>query len=262
MTRLGLLATCVVCLASARAWAVDPFEIQVYQEDLSEPLQAGLEVHLNTVPSGRRAAEYGGELPPGGVSRVTLEPAIGITRWLELGGYLQAMLSPSGELSYGGFKVRAKMILPAEEGAPCRFGLNVELGLVPRAVDPDGWANEFRPIALCRAGDFLFDVNPIVGMTLTGPDAFAPHLEPAGKVTWNTNRGFGLGLEYYAGLGLFRDAFRGPQEHLLFGTFDLVPPHWREDEASAWELNVGVGAGLTPETGRDVVVKAIVGRAF
>lgn len=262
LPRAPVVLAAVACLCGARAWAVDPFEIQVYQEELQEPFQAGLEVHLNTVPRGRTAPEWSGELPPGGVSRVTLEPAVGLTKWLELGGYLQAMMGPSGALQYGGFKLRAKLILPAEEGASCRVGVNVEVGLVPREVEQAGWANEFRPIALCKAGDFLFDVNPIVGITLTGPEAFQPYFEPAGKVTWNSNHGFGLGVEYYAGLGLFRDAFSGPQEHLVFGTFDLMPPHWREDEASAWELNVGVGAGLTPATGRDLMVKAIVGRSF
>ena len=68
--------------------ALDRFEIQVYQADVNEPGQFGVEVHANYTVKGETVPVYPGEVPPDQVFRLTLEPALGVTRWLELGGYL------------------------------------------------------------------------------------------------------------------------------------------------------------------------------
>ena len=47
----------------ARARAVDPFEIQVYDGTADAPGVPGLELHLNTVASGRTVADPTGTSP-------------------------------------------------------------------------------------------------------------------------------------------------------------------------------------------------------
>jgi hypothetical protein len=86
-------------------------------------------------------------------------------------------------------------------------------------------------------------------------------LSPAAKVEANTQAGFGVGLEYYTTMG-YLDALPGPSgwEQLLFLVVDLMPPAGRE--GGPWELNVGVGRGLTAATPQQWVAKAIVGRSF
>jgi hypothetical protein len=252
-------------LVTTRALALDAFEIQVYEAEVNRPGQFGLELHSNASIQGHATPEYPEQIPPNHVARFTLEPALGITEWLELGAYLQTMITPHGG-KFGGAKLRAKFVLPERFCKPFFFGINAEVGRVPRTVEAEGWANEFRPIIGWSNGRFLVDVNPIFGYALSGPQRFRPDFEPAGKVAVNTDRGFMLGVEYYAGLGLVTSGFSPwrDQEHLVFATFDLVEPVGQPEGqgANPWELNLGVGRSLTEGTPSRWLVKAIVGRAF
>lgn len=260
--RTSILLSPLLALTPLASSAADLFEIQVYEGTINDPGHAGIEVHANYTPRGLRDPEYPGQVAPDRVARLTLEPSYGVTEWLELGAYLQGFHAPSGGFRYGGWKGRVKLVVPERLGLPLRLGLNLEVGRVPASVEKDGWANEFRPIIGWTAGRFSLTVNPIFGYALTGPDRFRVDLEPAVKASWNTNAGFALGAEYYAGLGFvnalspLRDG-----EHLAFLTFDLVEPAGAAG-ASPWELDVGVGAGLTGATPQHAIVKVICGREF
>jgi hypothetical protein len=247
---------------SAPALALDAFEIQVYEAEVNRPGQFGLELHSNYTISGRTTPEYPGEIAPNHVARFTFEPAVGVTDWLELGAYLQTMITPEGG-RFVGVKLRTKFVIPEQLSRPFFFGINAEIGRVSKKVEAEGWANEFRPIIGWSNGRFLVDVNPIFGYALTGPERFRPDFEPAGKVGVNTDRGFMLGVEYYAGLGLINKGFSSwnAQEHLMLATFDLTPPKGSE-ASNGWELNVGLGRSLTDASPSRWLVKAIVGRAF
>lgn len=250
---------------SATAGAIDRFEIQVYEPDMNRPGQFALELHSNYTLQGIKTPEYEGQIPPHQVGRFTLEPALGITEWFEIGAYLQTMVSPDNGAQWAGWKGRGKFVLPTRFTDPFFFGINLELGKVPKRVEQDGWANEFRPMIGYDNGWVLIDFNPIFGYALTGPDKFKVDIEPAGKVAVNTQKGFSLGVEYYAGLGLLSQGLSPlhQQEHLAFGIFDLKSPKGaKEEEESGWELNVGVGRSLTEATGAHWIIKTIVGKAF
>jgi hypothetical protein len=245
------------------ATAGDLFEIQVYQADVNDPGQFALEVHTNYTMKGRKLAAYPGEQSPHHVGRLTLEPALGITEYLELGAYLQNMVNADGHYDFAGWKLRTKWVLPQRYSGNFFFGINVEVGKVPAAVEAEGWANEFRPIAGYYDGTWLFDINPIFGYALSGADKLRPDLEPAGKVGFNTQKGFMLGLEYYAGFGyLSNPSPVKQQDHLLILTFDRIAPRDHVGPESPWELNVGLGYGLTEATPQRWIAKAIVGRSF
>jgi hypothetical protein len=258
---LRRIASALLALAPALAAPIDRFEIQVYEADVNDPGQASLEVHANLTARGERAPTYPGEIPPHHAFRLTLEPAIGATRWLEVGAYLLTMTAPGEGARYAGAKLRAKLVVPGGEEAGFFFGFNAEVGRVPREVEQQGWANEFRPIVGWSDGTWLLDLNPIFGYALTGPDKFRVDLGPAAKVSWNTRRGFALGVEYYGELG-FVDALEPParQAHYLFAVLDLaeVPGGAR----GPWELNLAVGGGIGSTADQKLVVKAIVGRSF
>jgi hypothetical protein len=250
------------------AAAIDRFEIQVYSSDINEPGQLGLETHLNYTFQGTRQPEFEGQVPPWHAFRVTLEPAIGVTGWLELGAYLQFMTAPGGVAQFAGWKLRAKLVVPEERAGPWMLGVNVELSRVPGAVEQEPWGTEFRPILGWHEGRWLVSVNPIFGFALTGPDRFRADLEPCGKVAYDTGLGFAIGAEYYTSLGFVDDLLPAhEQEHLLFGVVDLMPrapegPAGSPAHASQWELNVGVGGALTDASGPHLLAKAIVGRSF
>lgn len=263
----GALAFASALTLAAPASATDKFEIQVYQGEHNAPGQASLELHTNFTFSGRASPTYDGETPADKTLRLTLEPAYGVTDWLEVGAYLQAMGSEWGGAQFAGWKLRAKTVAPQRWKLPVTLGVNVEVGRVPRSVEEDGWANEFRPILGVRVGHLGATVNPIFGFPLTGPEAFKPDFEPAGKLKVNTDRGFALGAEYYAGLGRFDLGFSPAreQEHLVFAVFDLEPPAGEPEPDAAeesWELDVGVGRALTAATPQTWIAKVIVGHAF
>lgn len=258
----ALLAAAGVGLSTQPAWAADAFEIQVYEDDVNEPMQFALEVHTNYSASARKTAAWPGEYPPHGVGRMTLEPALGVTDFLEVGAYLQFMAVPDHGVEFAGWKLRSKWVVPQRLRLPVMLGINIEVGRVPAFVERDGWANEFRPILGWSNGRITALLNPIFGWALTGPEAFKPDFEPCGKLSWNTQRGFALGAEYYAGLGQFSEGFLAlrQQEHMLYATFDLTSPD--PDKASAWELNLALGHSLTAASDVQWSVKTIVGRAF
>jgi hypothetical protein len=270
MSRAPLAA---LALALASAWAaparaVDRFEIQVYEADINAPGQVGLEAHLNYTVRGTRAPEWAGQIPPYHAGRLTLEPAVGVTEWLELGAYLQLLAAPGGERRFAGWKARAKLVVPERLSGHLMLGLNVELSDVPSSVEQDRWANELRPILGWKDGRWLVSVNPILGWALTGKDRLRPDLEPCGKIAWDTRLGFSVGAEYYASLGFANDLLpASDQEHLLLAVVDYVPrtpepPAGSPVHAGEWELNVGLGGALTRAPGPHLLAKAIVGRSF
>jgi hypothetical protein len=248
-------------VAPGAALGLDRFEIQVYQADIDDPGQVSLEVHTNYTARGAREATFAGEIPPHRTGRVTLEPALGVTSWLELGAYLQGFAAPGSGVRFGGAKLRAKLVAPPPLGERTFLGLNLEVGRAPSELDPVGWGSEVRPFLGYDDGVFLVAVNPILGFALSGSDAFRPDFEPAAKVALNTQLGFAVGVEWYAELGFVNDLQPlSEQAHYLFGVVDLVPR--RGSPASRWELNLAIGGGFGGTADQQLIVKTILGTAF
>ena len=241
-------------VAGGRAWAVDPFEIQVYDASTNPPLSAAIELHANTVASGLQSAEPP-ELPPNHQTHLTLEPSFGLTSWWEVGGYLQSAFRPDGGFDFGGVKLRTKAALPAVAGSPFRWAVNVEVSWLPAAYDAARWGAELRPIAtaLVAHGWLYFGVNPILDWELAGAAASGvPAVEPAATALLMMRDLGSLGLEYYASFGQLGSWLpASAQEHYLFEVVNVY--RWRR-----WEVNAGVGEGLTDASNR-LVFKAILG---
>ncbi len=260
----AVLSSLLVAACAGSARAMDAFEIQVYQGEHNDPGQVSCELHSNYTLLGQRAPTYPGETPANRALRFTLEPAVGVADWLELGAYLQGMQSPYDGVHFAGWKLRAKFVAPLRLKLPLILGINVELGRVPLRVEEAGWANEFRPIVGVALGRFAATFNPIFGFALTGKTAGKPDFEPALKGKVHVDHGFALGVEYYAGLGRFDRGFSPlrEQEHLLFAVFDLEPEDHAQADGSGWELNIGVGRALSAATPQTWVVKTILGHAL
>jgi len=254
------LAAALALLSATPAAALDRFEVQVYEGELNDPGQMGLEAHTNFTARGERAAAYPGETPPHHAFRLTLEPALGVTPWLELGAYLMTQAAPGHGYRLEGGKLRVKLIAPHGETGPFH-GLNVEVGRVTRAVEEQAWASEVRPILGWTDGRWLLVVNPIFGSALSGPQKLRLDFEPAAKASWNTGLGFALGAEWYGELG-FVDALLpwSRQTHTLLAVVDLAEVPGRAK--IPWELNLAVGGGVTSAADQQLLVKVIVGRAF
>jgi hypothetical protein len=138
---VGLLLFVLLGVLGPRpAWAQDRFEIQVYDAETAPQAAAGVEIHLNFVAVGSQVSSADGELPTHHVAHMTLEPHLGLSRWCELGAYIQAAVRPDGSFDYAGFKLRFKARIPR------RLANNL-IGLALNAC-PSIWA---APWPVCRS---------------------------------------------------------------------------------------------------------------
>lgn len=256
--RCGGLASTVllgVLSFSGSAYAGDPFEIQVYDGTANAPLVPGIELHLNDWATGNRQAA-----PPEaalhGQFHATLEPSLGLTRFWELGAYLQgAVRTDDGAIDWAGFKLRSKFVTPEDFSPHWRFGVNFEVSDLPSTYDHDRWGSEVRPIVAYHDDDWLFALNPILDQPLAGSDASqGPSFQPAFKAA-RTVGPVALGVEYYATLGPLSSILPWrDQEQQIFEVVDLL-------SVEHFELNAGVGEGLTDATD-GLVFKVILGYEF
>jgi hypothetical protein len=250
---ISFLSLLSALVAARPARAVDPFEIQVYEGDINEPLQPGLELHTNFVADGRRTPAFPGEAVPHHTLRTTLEPSLGLRAWWELGAYLQLATAPTrGQAHFGGFKLRSKFVVARRATGAFTLGVNFEVGRGTAALGSASWDSEVRPIVAWAHGRFFVAVNPILGWSFSG--RATPAFEPCAKVRVDAGHQLGLGLEYYAGLGRLTDVEPWQQqEHFVYAVGDLLD--------GAIELNVGVGHGLTAASD-DWIIKTIIGKTF
>jgi hypothetical protein len=221
--RLGCLAIAIIAALSARVFAQDEFEIQVYDAETAKLGEVGLEVHVNE------------HLLPGlpGQTHVTFEPHYGLFDWLELGGYFQTSIDDAGDLEYAGVKLRAKLRRPCRAWHD-RIGLavNFELSDVPKRFEPDQWGSEIRPIVDLRVGPWYAAVNPIVSTDLAGSLRGHPQFEPAAKLSFRVADGVMLGVELYGAYGPV-DNLGAEDVNRAFAVIDVT--------RTRWDFDVGVG---------------------
>jgi hypothetical protein len=256
MRRVAALVTPLALLCVARrADAGDPFEIQVYDGTANEQGVPGLELHTNEWATGHRTATPP-LLPLHGQFHATLEPSFGILPIWEVGAYVQmAVRGDDGAVDWAGIKLRSKFVTPPDWHPHLRMGVNLEVSYLPAGYDPDQWGSEVRPILAWHDPDWLFAFNPIFDMSLAGAGAsLGPDFQPAFKAARNVGP-VALGLEYYGTFGPV--GARLPldeQEHYIYEVLDVIG-------VERWELNFGVGEGLTTASA-GITVKCILGYTF
>lgn len=229
-------------------------EIQVYTEEMDEPGEFGLELHVNYVPKGRKEASYAGEMPSDKRSQVTPEFSYGITRTLEAGLYLPVAMDNEHKLYGNGARLRLKYIAPRESGDAFFWGLNGEYGYSPLRVSESETALELRPIIGYRTEKWLLSFNPILDTELNGSDKYKPNFEPALKVTRTLREGIAAGFEYYGGYGPTRKLLPASERtHYLYGVMDI--------DFKGFDMNIGIGRGIK-NAEDDWIFKAIIALPF
>lgn len=245
-------ACAALALAPACAFAVLPDEIQVYTSDINRQGESGLELHVNTTPSGRTTPDFPGEITPAHGWRLTPEFSYGLASAVELGLYTPLVFGPNGANKFACPKLRAKfMPLRVDDEGNGRFaGVNFEYAWVDKSLEQATRALELRPIVGWRNADWLLAANPILDFALSGPDkSGTPSFEPAVKVGRTVARGLMAGLEYYGNFGRVNHFLpHAEQEHSFYLAFDV--------DRAPWVFNFGIGRGLNSNTDR-WTVKAI-----
>ena len=239
----------VMVLSASNAYATD--EIQVYNAGIAEIGQFTIQQHLNYVALGQKDPPFPGGFPSNHSLNGTPEFAYGMTDWWELGLYLPFAVQDRQFLS-DAFKLRTLFVSPHAEQRNFFYGVNFELSYEMPKFAQTRWGLEIRPIIGVRNSQYEFIVNPIVdiGFGRMGEVDFAP----AARLARNFGNDVFAGFEYYADFGEIGNFSKlADQQHTLFAVTDF--------KAGVFDVNFGVGCGLTPASDR-LVVKTIIGYAF
>lgn len=251
LLRRALLAAVLALPQAFPAARAAPHEINVFTDELEQPGEIGLEMHVNYA-RGRDKPDYPGELPPDKVWRVMPELVFGLPKDWEIGLHLPGQRDGDGKFHVDGLRVRLKHLWPVTEQSPFFAGVNFEWGYDRPHLSEDRHGLELRGILGWRTGDWLVAVNPILAWAIKGPDKSSrPAFEGSLKIARQVHEGWAVGIEHYAGFGrLHNFAPRREQDQMLYFAVDY--------EGKGWGVNFGIGKGLTPASD-DYVIKAIVG---
>jgi hypothetical protein len=248
-----LLAVLLLAIAGAPAIvAAAPEEIQVYTNDVNDPGEFGIELHMNYAVDGSRAPAYAGQLPSHHVFQLTPEFSYGFAKNWDAGLYVLTAVAPDGRAYGNGAKFRVKYVAP-DTGAYF-WGVNLELGRTSKRVTESNMNVELRPIIGWRNDKWLLSFNPIIGAAVSGDASREPSFAPAFKVARSVGEGVQVGFEHYADLGGIHHipAFN-QQDHTFYGVVDI--------ETKKFDLNLGIGRGITSASEK-WVAKMIVGIPF
>ncbi len=241
--------------AAASALAQDNYEIQVYPGDTVEPRRTMVEFHSNFTAEGRKTVEDG-VLPTHHAFHETLEITHGWNAWFETGYYIFSSIQPDGGWQFVGTHIRPRVRVPESWHWPVGVSLSTEVGYVRPNFSADTWTWEIRPIVDKKAGKWYWAFNPSLEKSFRGPAAsrgfeFAPNV----KFSYDLFKRAAVGVEYYGGLGPIGnfDPLREQAQQIVPAIdFDFGPK---------WEVNFGVGVGVTRSTDH-LFIKTIVGYRF
>jgi hypothetical protein len=250
----ALIAAAALALPGA-ALAQDNYEIQVYSADTVPPGDTMVELHSNFTAEGSTLTT-GGVLPTNHAFHETVEITRGVTSWFEVGFYIFTSAREGDGWSWVGDHVRPRLSAPEAWHWPVGVSLSMEAGYQKPQFSEDTWTLEIRPIVDRKLGRLYLSFNPTIDRSFRGASStkgfeFSPNF----KASYDFTKQIAGGVEYYGSLGPVTGFDPvAQQQHQIVPAVDLnVSPRW--------ELNVGVGFGLTSGTDH-LIVKTIVGYRF
>ena len=246
----------LVGLATATPACAAPEEIQVYMDELNDPWDTGLDVHLNYVPSGLPGIDYPGEQASVNRFRYTPEFSLGLPGNFELGAYLPlGTIGREGRIAAHGVKGRLKWLGPVPKGASWWWGGNFEIGYEDKALSINPVNAEFKAILGGRFGRWTVAGNLNMDFVVSGPEPAPLAFDLDTRVSYRLSKKVEIGVEAYDGFGTTRDfgAF-AQSEQTVFAVMDV-------DVGGGWGVNFGVGHGFGANSD-DVTVKAILSVPF
>jgi len=222
-------------------------EIQVYASPTIQHKWTIFELHNNYTFKGSKLLA---DPKDAKWYNTTLEITHGFGKNFEIGFYTFAGVEPNGGYTYLGNQIRPRISFPELSAS-----LSVEFGFFrPNDTSKFFWQGEIRPIIdkVFGNGDFYIGFNPNIDFVISGNDkgvGFSPQF----KALYVVKNKVGVGIEYYGGLGEFRNILPlKKQEHLLGPMIDLyIHPKW--------EIQGGFLFGLT-ENSNQRIFKLLLGK--
>ena len=204
------------------ARAQDPFEIQVYEYATVPKGLWNLETHVNFVARGTKTAT-GLVYPTERQGHLTFELTRGITEDFELAAYLVFARHSGGDVGeLAGYRFRPRVKAPESWKWPVDVSLALELGFPDAHYEENSMTLEVRPIIEKKFGDWQFDLNPVLGRALRGPNSGDGwDFEPNARVAYSLTPKLDLSLEYYGATGDVGHWLPADQQiHQFFPGFD------------------------------------------
>jgi hypothetical protein len=233
--------------------AQENYEIQVYSSPTQAKRSSIFELHSNFTFNGEKQIADG-VLPSHHSLHETVEITTGIADNFELGFYLFTNYTPGHGLQVVGTHIRPRVTAPLSWKLPVGLSLSAEIGYQKSLYSSETWNMEIRPIIDKTWNKFYISFNPTLGISVKGvTDNHTPVFEPNLKMSFQVFKTTSLGAEYYGSTGYINntESFAN-QEHALYFVYDLTGN-------PKWELNLGVGTGLTAVTDK-WVAKVLIGR--
>jgi hypothetical protein len=251
--RVAALCGLLLAASAGRASAQNLFEVQVFPDEILERGETAVELHSVLMPSGTRLPNR--MLDRSSHVHLSFELSHGWSNRFETGVFLET--SPSADDDHAaltGFHFRPKFRFAEWRRFPFHTSVALEYAFIKQPGDLDfRQALAITPIFERHAGAFEMSFNPGVEVEISGPQAFgSPVFEPSAKLASKISTTAWIGVEYYAETGPIKhfDPL-AEQHHLVFPTIDIR-------SRAGWNLNLGVGRGLTGSS-EHWVVKSIVG---
>ncbi len=186
----------------------------------------------------------------------TVQITTGITNWAQVGFYVLSSASSGHGWQWVGDDIQAKVQAPGSWHWPVGASLALEAGYQRPPYALDIWTMRLRPIFDKQLGRCYIALNPVFDWSLRGQyGSDGAGFAPSVKFSYAFNKYVAGGLEYYGNYGRVEDiaSFHNQQQE-FFPTIDLnVSPDW--------EMNFGVGIGVTTHTD-DWIWKANISRRF
>lgn len=245
-----LLTLLILLSLQAALFAQADNEIQVYASPTIQQGWTIFELHSNYTFRGIR------HLTDPSLARwqnETLEITHGLGKNFELGFYTFTGFSPLGDFQYLGNQIRPRVTVPQNWSWPFGTSLSAEFGFFrPHKDSAFQWQGELRPILDKTWGNLYLAFNPNIEFVFTGREKGAG-LAPQVKSVYTVGKVYGVGFEYYGGLGSFRRLLPyAQQEHLLGPALDLY-------FHPKWELNAAFLFGLTDNSNQRIF-KLLLGK--
>jgi hypothetical protein len=246
------------CAVAQANYEIDSYEFQVYGSRTEAPKTTMVRLLSNLTADGTKPLiDSANQIyPTDDTLHATVEITQGITSWSEVSFYVFTNARSGGGFQWVGDHIRPQVRAPDGWHWPVGASLSIDFGYQRRDFLTDTLTLEITPIVDKQLGRWYFAVNPAFersfhGQSVSQGFTFAPSL----KASYSFNRYISGGLEYYGDYGSVADisSFHYQQQQ-FFPVIDLnVSPDW--------EINLGVGIGVTTNTD-DWIWKANVGRRF
>lgn len=255
MLQRPLVFLFLVALFCAPAFSQDNYEIQVYPGPVVKPGSTMVESHSNFTFQGSKTTDDG-TIPTNHAFHETIEITRGVTPWFETGFYIFTSANPGHGWEWVGDHIRPRVAVPEEWKWPAGVSVSAEFGYQRRQYSADTWTLELRPIVDKTIGAVYLAFNPsfdrsFKGLSVDQGWVFSPNF----KFGYEFSKKVNAGLEYYGSLGPVGNfsPIREQQQQIM-PAVDL-------DVSPRWEINFGVGVGITSTTDH-LLVKAIIGYRF